>query len=91
MSFLGCIGHLMGGSELHELLEVVYATNDVVYMHSGKAVRRAINAELNTILIVSALHAVLLVTDENVMDRIFPLEHGLIKSILSGTATLEDI
>ena len=29
MSFLGCIGHIMTGSGLHELLEVVYCPNTV--------------------------------------------------------------
>lgn len=62
----------------------------------GKGVRitirgHALNAELNTILIVSAVHAELPVTDENVMDEILPLERGLIKNILSGTTALEEI
>lgn len=32
MSFLGCIGHLMAGSGLQELLELIYAPNTVIHM-----------------------------------------------------------
>lgn len=39
MSFLDCIGHLMTGSGLHELLEVVYTSNAVTHMMTGKATR----------------------------------------------------
>lgn len=42
MSFLGCIGHLMSGSGLEELLELVYAENAVPKMLNGKAVARAV-------------------------------------------------
>lgn len=56
MSFLGCIGHLMGGSGLRELLELVYATNTVTHMLSGKAVARAVRGHL---LIDAALHSLL--------------------------------
>ena len=34
MSILGCIGHLMAASGLHELLELIYAPNTVVHMLS---------------------------------------------------------
>lgn len=36
MSFIGCIGHLMAGSGLQELLETIYASNTVNHMLSGK-------------------------------------------------------
>ena len=42
MSFLGCIGHLMEGPGLAELLETVYASNAVVHMLNDKAVTRAL-------------------------------------------------
>ena len=42
MSYLGCIGQLMSGSGLKELLETVYASNTVPHMLSGKAVSRAL-------------------------------------------------
>ena len=54
MSFLGCIGHLMSGSGLQELLEVVYSANTVTHILSGKAVARAIRGHL---LVDSALSA----------------------------------
>ena len=60
MSFLGSIGHLMAGSGLEELLEVVYAGNTVCHMMSGKAVSRAVrghmlvDAALNTMLLADA-------------------------------------
>ena len=60
MSFLGSIGHLMAGSGLQELLEVVYASNTVSHMLTGKAVSRAVrghilvDAALNTILVAHA-------------------------------------
>jgi len=62
MSFLGSIGHLMEGSGLQELLEVVYAGNTVGHMLSGKAVSRAVrghllvDAALNTMVTSSALN-----------------------------------
>jgi len=36
MSFWGCIGHLMSGSGLQELLEVVCSHNTVTHIVSGK-------------------------------------------------------
>nr|XP_054767556.1 uncharacterized protein LOC129274841 [Lytechinus pictus] len=68
-SFLGSIGHLMTGSGLRELLEVVYASNTVGHMMSGKAISRAVRghflvaAALNT-MIVSYLYNVQLPTNE---------------------------
>ena len=35
MSFLGSIGHLMGGSGLQDLMSTVYAENTVPHMISG--------------------------------------------------------
>ena len=42
MSFLGCIGHLMAGSGLKDVLEVVYASNVVEEILTGKSVLRAV-------------------------------------------------
>ena len=56
MSFLGCIGHLMGGSGLQELFELIYAPNAVIHMLAGKAIARAVRAHL---FIESALNALL--------------------------------
>ena len=46
MSFLGAIGHLMAESGLKELLEMIYASNAVDHMLSGKAVSRAVRGHL---------------------------------------------
>ncbi|GFS09519.1 hypothetical protein ElyMa_004784300 [Elysia marginata] len=56
MSYLGTIGHLMTGSGLRELLEMVYAPDAVVHMLSGKAVARAVRGHL---LVDSVLNALL--------------------------------
>ena len=40
MSFLGCIGYLMAGSGLKELLDVIYASNAVDNVLTGKAISR---------------------------------------------------
>lgn len=42
MSFLDCIGHIMAGSGIENVLELVYAKNVVPHILSGKAVARAI-------------------------------------------------
>ena len=61
MSYLGSIGHLMAGSGLRELMEIVYACNAVDHIITGKAVARAVRAHmlvdaaLNTLLYSKAL------------------------------------
>jgi hypothetical protein len=57
MSFLGCIGYLMAGSGLQEVLELIYASNAVVHMLSGKAFARAVRAHL---IVDAALNAMVL-------------------------------
>ena len=65
MSFLGSIGHLMSGSGLQALLEVVFTGNAVRHMLTGKAISRAVrghmlvDAALNTILVSKAYHIML--------------------------------
>lgn len=56
MSFLGTIGHLMAGSGLRELLELIYASNAVDHILTGKAIARAVRAHL---IVDSALNALL--------------------------------
>ena len=76
MSFLGSIGHLMAGSGLQELLEVVFAGNAVRHILTGKAMSRAVrghmlvDAALNTILVAKAYHIPLPTkeTDEPKLD-----------------------
>ena len=46
MSFLGSIGHLMAGSGLRELLELIYASNAVDHIMTGKAISQAVSAHL---------------------------------------------
>ena len=46
ISFLGCIGHFMGGTGLQEAFELVYAQNVVVHILNGKAYSRAVRAHL---------------------------------------------
>ena len=57
MSFLGCIGHLMAASGLQELLELIYASNAVVHILSGKAIVRAVRGHF---LVDAALNAIIL-------------------------------
>ena len=57
MSFLGCIGYLMAGSGLQEVLQLIYASNAVVHMLSGKAIARAVWAHL---IVDAALNALVL-------------------------------
>ena len=63
MSFLDSIGNLMAGSGLQEVLQVVYASNTVNHMLSGKAVSRALHGHL---LVHAALHTILLADTYNV-------------------------
>ena len=63
MSFLGAIGHIMGGSGLQEVLECIYASNTVGHMLSGKAVMRAIRGHL---LVSGVLNAMLVCHTFNV-------------------------
>ena len=46
MSFLGSIGHLMAGSGIKELFEMIYALKAVEQIKSGKAISRAVRAHL---------------------------------------------
>ena len=56
MSFLGTIGHLMAGSGLHEVLDLIYASKAVDHILSGKAIARAVRAHL---LVDAALNTLL--------------------------------
>ena len=61
MSFLRSIGHLMVGSGLRELLELIYASNAEDHIMTGKAFSRAVcvhlivDATLNALLYLQAL------------------------------------
>ncbi|GFN74416.1 hypothetical protein PoB_000092200 [Plakobranchus ocellatus] len=56
MSYLGTIGHLMTGSGLRGLLEMMYTLDAVVHMLSGKAVAKAVRGHF---LVDSVLNALL--------------------------------
>ena len=57
MSFLEAIGQLMAGSGLRHLIELIYSTNKVMHMLSGKAYERAfrghilVDATLNNLVV----------------------------------------
>ena len=46
MSFLGSIGHLMAGSGIKELFEMIYARKAMEQIMSGKAISRAVRTHL---------------------------------------------
>ncbi len=78
MSFIGSIGHLMTGSGLQELLEVVYASNSVTHMMSGKAIARAVrghflvDAALNTMLVADLYNIDLPTKEETQLPAVPP-------------------
>ncbi len=43
---MGCIGHVMSGSGLQELLQLLYSPSTVKHILSGKAVARALRGHL---------------------------------------------
>ena len=61
MGFLGCIGSLMAGSGLKEILDMIYAPNAVEHILTGKAIEQAerahllINAAVTTLIVSKAL------------------------------------
>ena len=59
MSFLSSIGHLMAGSGIKELFEIIYARKAVKQIMSGKAISRAVCAHL---LLDAVLNGLLLYT-----------------------------
>ena len=76
LSFLGAIGHLMAGSGLKELLEIVYADNAVSHMLSGKAIAWAIrghflvDAALNALLVSDAFNIPVTPTTHNLQEEV---------------------
>ena len=70
MSFLGAIGHLMAGSGLQDVMELVYAANAVVHMMTGKAIARAVRAHL---LVDGVLNAMIV---SDALDVALPQQHG---------------
>lgn len=67
MSFVGSIGHIMDGSGLRDVLELMYASNTVPHLLSGKAITRAIRAHviIESALFVELNRNIFLDNDEN--------------------------
>lgn len=55
MSFLGSIGHIMGGSGLDEAMELIYAKNSVVHIMNGHAYERALRCHFLIHIVLSTL------------------------------------
>ena len=72
MSFLGCTGQLMAKSGLQELLELIYASNAVVHMLTGKTIVRAVrghfivDAALNALILASTFNVPIPASDEEI-------------------------
>ena len=70
MSFLGCISHLMAASGLQELLELIYSSNAVVHMLTGKGIARTVrghfivDAALNALILASTFDVPIPISDE---------------------------
>lgn len=71
MSFLGCIGYIMAGSGLKEVLSLIYAPVSVEKMLSGHAYSRAIRGHLLTQL---ALEQIILQKIDFSDDEQFEIE-----------------
>ena len=94
MSFLGCIGHLMAASGLQELWELIYASNTVVHMLTGKAIARAVrghfivDAALNALLIACTLDVLIPLLDKEPVEVTHETFAG--KAVLDELASLYD-
>ena len=86
MSFVGCIGHLMEGSGLKEVLELVYATGAVPHILSGKAISRAVRAH---ILVSSAIYAHLLEEEQATLTSLDT--STVFANVLDGYLPPEDL
>lgn len=70
MSFMGCIGYIMGGSGLEEALEIIYAKNSIVHIMSGHAYERAIRAHFLVHVVLTKLLLENFKFNENLTSRI---------------------
>ena len=68
MYFIGRIGHLMSGSGLQDAIETVYASTAVTHIMAGKAIQRAVRADL----LVDTILRILVM--ENIYKTEFTLE-----------------
>ena len=78
MNVLGAIGHLMNGSGIRNLLEVIYGGNAVTHILTGKAVYRAVRSY---ILLDNCLNYIIidkiLMTNSTFQEELEKLEVGM--------------
>lgn len=93
VSFFGSIGHLMDGSGLKEVMELIYAGDNVPLMLNGKEISRPIRAHQ---LVDPALHAMLLGGDSSMniesalIDESYSIDLQVIfQELLDQTKTAE--
>ena len=94
MSFLGAIGHLMGGSGLQQVFVTIYAS--VEHILSGKAISRAVRAHLlvdavlNGLVLADCLKVPFIMTRDQNNAEIIP-ESSITDPFLSETEIAPDL
>ena len=86
MNFLGCIGHIMSGTGLAEILELVYATNAVSHILTGKAVARALRGHM---LVDTAIHSLLCPQNEEENATVASIEDNEVDSNVTNSSPVE--
>ena len=86
MNLIGCIGHLMEGSGINDILCEIYGDNAVLHMLTGKAYSRALRGHLIINQVLSKLLADL-TNDNSFVDELLKLYDGL----LEGTVDLMEV
>ncbi|XP_065672431.1 uncharacterized protein LOC136090184 [Hydra vulgaris] len=86
MSFVGSIGMVMEGSGLNRLLELIYASNSVAHIMTGKAVARALRAHF---LVESALMSLLF--KQSLKDEADSSLENMHQDLVQGNMDLEEI
>lgn len=82
MSLVGSIGHIMDGSGLRDVFDLMYASNTTPHLLSGKAISRAIRAH---IIVESSLFAVI---NNNILSVTNENEVGDDKYIIKNTCPI---
>ena len=96
MSFLGCIGNLMAGSGLKELLDMIYAPNAVEHIFTGKAIARAVRAHLlvdaalNTLMLSKALTVPISGTQDTPNESVAAEDEDEDEDVASNTPSTAD-
>ena len=95
-SFLGSIGHLMAGTGLQELLEVIFAGNTVAHILSGKVVACAfhghllLDSVLRTLLLCNLFETELSLSSDNVPVELDAIA-ALYDDLDSCKTTMQDV